>query len=131
MANKWSDRPYAVGKGKPPEHTRFGNGQATNRGGRRKGSKNADTLLREALDKTIMITEDGKGRRITMLQAGIMQLVNQAATGDLKAIITMMQQVRAFNVQDDPAAVEPLKDDDRRILEEIAAQMASRQGDGQ
>jgi hypothetical protein len=131
MANKWSDRPYAVGKGKPPEHTRFGNGQATNRGGRRKGSKNADTLLREALDQTITITENGKERKISKLQASIMQLANQAAMGELKAFVIVMQQLRELNAQADPAVVEPLKDEDRRILEEIAAQMAHRPGDGQ
>ena len=129
MANKWADRPYAVGKGKPPEHSRFGKGQPTDRGGRRKGSKNADTLLSEALDQKVSITENGKERRITKLQASIMQVVNQAAKGDLRAFGIIIPLLRELNAKADPAATEPLKAEDRQFLESLIATMARDNGD--
>lgn len=45
MPSKHSDRPYEVGKGKPPVHTRFGPDRLGNRGGRPKGARNADTVV--------------------------------------------------------------------------------------
>jgi Family of unknown function (DUF5681)/Histidine kinase-, DNA gyrase B-, and HSP90-like ATPase len=63
-----------VGYGKPPRHTRFKKGQSGNLKGRPKGSQNLTTLLSEALNERVIVTENGGRRRITMRQA-----INQAA----------------------------------------------------
>jgi hypothetical protein len=81
-----TDRQYIVGKGKPPEHTRFQKGQSGNPTGRRKGSKNVATLLEQVLNERVVVTENGKRKRITKLHAMLKQLVNQAASGDNRAI---------------------------------------------
>lgn len=39
-------REYAVGKRKPPQHSRFKKGQSGNPSGRRKGTKNLATLVK-------------------------------------------------------------------------------------
>ena len=54
-----SDREYAVGKGRPPQHTRFRKGQSGNPTGRRKGSLNMATLLERALNERVAVTENG------------------------------------------------------------------------
>ena len=131
MANRYADRPYAVGKGKPPVHTQFGKGQPTGRGGRRKGSRNADTILREALDASITVIENGKERQISKFMAGVLQIVNKAAQGDLKAFTVMMELKRDLDARVDPALTEPLRDADRKILEDLARRMASHGGDTQ
>ena len=85
-----NERQYTVGKGKPPEHTRFQKGQSGNRTGRRKGSKNVATLLEQVLNERVVVTENGKRRQITKLQAMLKQLANQAASGDHRAIKQLM-----------------------------------------
>ena len=55
-----NERQYTVGKGKPPEHTRFQKGQSGNPTGRRKGSKNVATLLEQVLNERVVVTENGK-----------------------------------------------------------------------
>ena len=85
-----TERKYTVGKGKPPEHTRFQKGQSGNPTGRRKGSKNVATLLEQVLNERVIVTENGKRKRITKLQAMLKQLANKAASGDHRAIKQLM-----------------------------------------
>ena len=75
-------RDYEVGYGKPPRSTRFKKGQSGNPRGRPSGSKNLSTLLSEALNEPVIVTENGRRRKISKRQAIIKQLVNQSAKGD-------------------------------------------------
>src|SRR6516164_2754915 len=74
---------YAVGYGKPPRHGGFQKGRSGNPRGRPKGSKNFATLLAEALDEKVQVTEDGRRRRIAKRELVIKQLVNKSAAADL------------------------------------------------
>jgi hypothetical protein len=78
------ERQYTIGKGKPPQHTRFKKGQSGNPMGRRKESKSLATLLWKALNERVTVTENGKRRTITKVQAMFKQLANKAASGDLR-----------------------------------------------
>jgi len=49
---------YEIDRGKPPRHAGFQKGQSGNPEGRPKGSKNLGTLLSQALDEKVMVTED-------------------------------------------------------------------------
>ena len=64
MAN---ERGYVVGRGKPRVHSRFRKGQSGNLSGRRKGSKNLATRVRELLNGKILAIENGKRKTISLL----------------------------------------------------------------
>ncbi len=81
---------YKVGYGKPPEHTRFRPGQSGNPRGRPKGSANLTTLLEEALNEKVVVNENGRRRTITKASAIATQLVNKAASADLRAITLLI-----------------------------------------
>lgn len=83
---KKPDGDYTVGYCRPPEDTRFKPGQSGNRAGRPKKSKNIDLLIKAELEKTVPLTGDGRAKRITKLDALVMQLVNRAVKGDPKAL---------------------------------------------
>jgi hypothetical protein len=80
------DRSYEVGYGKPPKHSRFKPGQSGNPKGRKPGSKNVMTVLEETLFSPVKVRENGKIRRVSAIQACLLNLRNQAIKGDPKAL---------------------------------------------
>ena len=93
-------RDYEVGYGKPPRHTRFKKGQSGNPRGRPRGAKNLTTLLSEALNEPVIVTENGGRRKITKREAIITQLVNRSATADLRAIKILLDMLRDIEAPD-------------------------------
>jgi hypothetical protein len=79
-----------VGYGQPPVATRFRKGQSGNPKGRPRGVKNLKTLLQEALNEKITVNENGKRRAITKMQAGMKQLANKVASGDVKTALRLI-----------------------------------------
>jgi hypothetical protein len=107
------DEGYAVGWGKPPRHTRFKKGQSGNPKGRPPGSKNMNTLLAKALDEQVTARHKGKLKKFAMREAIPRQLVNKAASGDLRAIqllFVLMPKVEASSLEQRRRAPEPPTD---------------------
>jgi len=100
---------YEIGYGKPPRHPGFPKGRSGNPKGRPKGSKNLATLVAEALDEKVQVTEDGKRRRVTKRELVIKQLVNKSASADLRAIkqLTDIVERAERRAADSPAAPPP------------------------
>jgi hypothetical protein len=84
--NKSTPFSYEVGYGRPPAEYRFKKGVSGNPEGRRKGTKNFATIFMKAMSQSVTITENGKRRKISKLDAAVTQLANDAARGDKKAI---------------------------------------------
>jgi hypothetical protein len=116
-----ADEPdYEVGYKRPPKHTQYKPGESGNRRGRTPEAKNLATLLRDALNETITVNDQGRRRRISKRKAIVSQLVNRSAQSDLKAITILLGLMHALEQRtgapDEPA---PLTDADRQVLEYI------------
>jgi hypothetical protein len=79
-----------VGYRHPPLSTRFRAGQSGNPRGRPKGARNLSTIIAAALGEKVAVTENGRRRRITKLEAAIKQLVNRAASGEARATLLLV-----------------------------------------
>ena len=114
---------YEVGYGKPPRHTRFAKGQSGNPRGRPASAKNLRTLLSEALNEPVVVTDNGGRRKVSKRQAIITQLVNRSATADFRAIKILLDIMRDIERQTEPTAPETsdFSEADEKVLEQIKA----------
>jgi len=118
---------YEIGRGKPPRHAGFQKGRSGNPKGRPKGSKNLATLLNQALDEKVYVTEDGVRRRVTKRELVIKQLVNKSATADLRAIKQLTDIVERVEprtgASQAPAEPPQLTATDREVIELFVARL--------
>jgi hypothetical protein len=77
---------YPVGYGKPPKSNQFVKGESGNPNGRPKGSQNLASVFLKTMRQRIKVTENGCVRYITKGEAVVVQLVNLALGGDVRAI---------------------------------------------
>ena len=112
---------YEVGFGKPPAGTRFKKGQSGNPKGRPKGTLNMATVLARTLREKVVINENGQRKVITKLEAAVKQLVNKAASGDLRALRHLADLVASAEERaaQAPAADTVFSADDQQVVQGI------------
>ena len=120
------ERDYEVGYGKPPRPTRFKRGQSGNPRGRSSGAKNLKTLLSDALNVCVVVSDNGGRRKITKREAIITQLVNRSATADWRAIKILFDLVRDIEGQTEPASPETsaFSEADEKVIEQLRARFS-------
>lgn len=72
---------YEVGYGRPPLATRFKLGNRANPKGRPKGKKDPATILLEKLGAKIVVTDEGRKKKMSKLEVGATMLANRFAKG--------------------------------------------------
>jgi hypothetical protein len=115
---------YEVGYGRPPRHTRFEPGRSGNPRGRPNRSKNLATLLSEALRELVIVTENGRRRKVSKRQAVIKQLVNRSAQGDLKAMQMLLGTMQEIEHRGEAEPAETTFDGvDQKVIEHLKARL--------
>ena len=94
MSNSTGDGTYEVGYRKPPLHSRFKKGQSGNPAGRKKGVRSLNREVMDALNERVAVSQNGRRRTVTKLQAALKQAFNKAAQGDTKATKLMLDLAR-------------------------------------
>ena len=118
---------YEVGRGKPPLHTRYPSGKSGNPGGRQKGSVNLKTLLERVLNSEIVLSENGKPRRVTVIEAVLLNSAKTALAGNQRSIEFLVDKYQSLDAQNETLNVE-LAQDDQDLLD--AALLARQQSIG-
>jgi Family of unknown function (DUF5681) len=90
-----NERTSKLGYGNPPEHSRYKKGQSGNLRGRPKGKLNMATLLEQTLREKVVLTENGRQKTVSKLEAALKQLTDQATSGNLKALQVLAALVRS------------------------------------
>jgi hypothetical protein len=121
---------YDVGYGRPPRGGQFKPGSSGNPSGRPKGSRSVSAILAKALQEKVVVTERGRRREISKLEAAAKQLANQAANGDQRAaklVMDLLMQAESKAVSD-----APLPDADARKArdKEVMAYLARLSSEG-
>ncbi len=89
----------SVGYKRPPRHTQFKKGQSGNLKGRTKGAKNSASLLIRELDKPAVVIEGGRRKTVPKREVIVAQLVNKAASGDLRATGLVFQRLEPIEAR--------------------------------
>jgi len=77
---------YEVGYAKPPKATRFPAGRSGNPRGRPKGSRSVGAVLQAILHQKINVTENGRTRKVAVLEVLIRRLASDAMRSDPRAL---------------------------------------------
>jgi hypothetical protein len=113
-------RPIAddpVGYRRPPKATRFLPGKSGNPKGRPKGGRAPGAILNDIFRQKITVTENGKARRVSALEAMLRRLRNDALRSDAGALKLLLSLFDRYG--DSPDAAIKLEDilaEDRAIL---------------
>ena len=122
-ANKAAEDDERVGYRRPPIGTRFRPGQSGNPRGRPKGARNLSTVIAAALGERVAVTENGRRRRITKLEAAIKQLVNRAASGEARATQLLLALVAANEARPAQSDADRLGEADAIVMAELTRRL--------
>ena len=120
-----------IGYRNPPQSTQFKKGHSGNPKGRPKGKRNLATVLEKTLHEKVVINENGRRKTITKLEAAVKQLVNKAASGDLRALHQLAALARSADERS-PEASTPtavMAEVDQKVLQSIFSRF-ERNGNG-
>jgi len=120
-ADSAEDRGNETGYGRPPMANRFRKGVSGNPKGRPKGSFNVSTLFMKTLREKVVINENGQRKKVTKLEAALKQLVNKAASGDLRAINQLSDLARESEAKQNlsAGATEQITEIDQEVISGI------------
>jgi hypothetical protein len=120
------DNADAVGYGRPPRHTRFQPGCSGNPKGRPKGSRSVGAILQDVMSQKIAVTEQGKTRRMPVIEAMLRRLLDDALRGEEKALKLLLSLVERYGDPSDAAvALDDLLAEDAALLARYLPQKAS------
>jgi hypothetical protein len=88
---------YSVGYKKPPRRTQFKKGQSGNPRGRPKGKRSWEERVQRAFEEEVSISVNGRSKRLTKFEVALMQVINKAAAGDLRALRECAALLRTFS----------------------------------
>ena len=88
--------PYDVGHGKPPKRTQFPKGLSGNPNGRPRKKPDLYTELTAVLNEKVTVTIEGKPQRVTVQQALLLRLRDEALRGAVWADKLVQKVIDAF-----------------------------------
>jgi hypothetical protein len=102
----------------PPVKHRFKNGHPK-LGGRKKGTKNYDTLYLEAAQEKVTVVKNGRRLKLRRVQVSVEKRIQKFTEGEDKAVAHYRDIEAKKAAMNDHQSVEPLDDFDIRSLDDL------------
>lgn len=119
MTRAKSDRDYTVGYRRPPQSTQFKPGVSGNPKGRPKGSRPVGAVLQEIIRQKIAVTENGRTRRLPVLEIMLRRLANEAMRGEQRSIKFLLSLLEYYGASSQATVqLSELLTEDAEILAE-------------
>ena len=110
---------YEVGYRRPPVRHQYPPGVSGNRNGRRRGTKNSRTILKELLASEVVVLEGETAHKTTMRELIIGKLLERATYSDKAAQIVLAMEERQLNDVSPAEQLIRLTDADKEVLQII------------
>jgi hypothetical protein len=104
-----------VGYGRPPRAHQFKPGQSGNPKGRKKGIKNEATILHDLLQHKVTLTERGKTRKVSLLEAILRKLAEDCLKGNIRSTAFLLNRFQATSMGEESRT--DIGEDDKTVLE--------------
>lgn len=116
---------FEVGYKRPPIAGQFVKGQSGNPKGRPKGSQNTASVFLRLARERVRVTISGRIRTITKLEAVMLQLINKAMAGDIRAAKDVLTLHNLLERADETKAQTESAPDERddEVLERLFKRM--------
>lgn len=119
---------YKVGYKKPPREYQFKKGPGGNPGGKKPKAKTFEESMKQQLSEKITIQEGGKSKKISIMDALIKRVLNEALGGNYKYIALIFKYFQNVYITDQALAVKNVITEDAEkakkmknyILEKLA-----------
>jgi hypothetical protein len=115
---------YDVGYKKPPRHTQFPKGKSGNEAGRPKRALDIRKSLTEMLTEPVGIRIDGKARKVSTLEAGLLTLRTNLLKGDPQAFNTLIRVMNSAGMirpaEDTDPDVSTTREDEQMLIQTLA-----------
>src|SRR5215203_4188292 len=102
---------YPVGYGKPPVHTQFKKGVSGNPKGKKKGQKGLKAVVEKVFHEKVTVRTARGIRKVTKLDALVQRLMNDALTGDGKAVTHIVRLAKEAGLTQEAAAIDAASQD--------------------
>jgi hypothetical protein len=103
-----------VGYGRPPKEHQFKAGHSGNPRGRRRGTKNQETILHAILFRMLTIHDRGRARKVPLIEAVYLKFAEEALRGNPKAADFLLKR---YTTRESDEASQDLSEDEREIFE--------------
>ena len=121
---------YQIGFGRPPVATRFQPGQSGNPRGRPRGARSIGQMLQQALNRRVIVHENGRERSIRLQDVILQGLVNDAARRDHNALRLLFWLLERYGQSGETAInLGELTADDSAIIERYISTLQQVPGD--
>lgn len=91
-----NDSEYDIGYRKPPRAFQFRKGKSGNPRGRPARDQSLGDVFRKVAKQTVRTNGQNGEKSMSKLEASMTQLINKAASGDLKAMKVLLQTAHRF-----------------------------------
>ena len=126
-----ADEFHGEGFGRPPRQTQFKKGVSGNPRGRPKKVSDFKTDLAAELQERIVVTENGKQRRVTKQRAFVKTLTAAAIKKDIRAVNALLACIKFFGAGPEEKPQDSADTDDLEILENYVQRERQRQAPAQ
>lgn len=124
-------RDYDIGYCRPPKSGQFKPGQSGNPRGRPRGTKNLKTDLVDELRELVVITENGRTKKLSKQKLILKAMTAKAIKGDPRAadlVIRLVAQTLGFDPSDNTQ--QALADDDVALLADFMTHVGAESAEG-